>query len=351
MTGEPVDTLRPLVTALKRGQALRLRAGEERKLAMHRNWLLIVALTAATLAACSNNSDGVVEDSRRLPDREVSIVPPTDAPTRAATATDDPNATPTATLTDPPPALTEVADATRVITPTLPPSKTPTNTVEPSVTFTPTFTFTPPPPPTDEPEEQVLLVPTIIYSDEVYVTQVPALDPADSTDSSEVSAPVPGVPREPRQGCSTGIWFFSNPFRADCPLEPARTTDASFQQFEYGYMVWVQAEDAIYVLYDDPQPPRWERYPDDWDERGQPPDPPESNDVQPYSWQPRRGFGLIWRENPQVRQRLGWAIQEWEYSYSMEVQQSHDEFIYMSEPRGALFELIPGGGDWSRYLD
>jgi hypothetical protein len=74
-------------------------------------------------------------------------------------------------------------------------------------------------------------------------------------------------------------------------------------------MIWVGAEDAIYVLYSGEQmTTRWDRFEDEWDpgELDRDPDltPP------PGLQQPIRGFGLVWRTKPYVRERLGWAVDQ-----------------------------------------
>ena len=51
--------------------------------------------------------------------------------------------------------------------------------------------------------------------------------------------------------------------------------------------------------------PRWAQYPDTFVEGD--PESDESLVPPPGLSQPIRGFGMIWRNNPRVRERLGWA--------------------------------------------
>lgn len=99
--------------------------------------------------------------------------------------------------------------------------------------------------------------------------------------------------------------YFFTPAPRRCPLDAPTPTAAAEQQFEGGSMLWLGSEDAIFVLYPDGT---WQRYPDTWDENQPATDPSLNPPAGRY--QPRRGFGLVWREQPGVRQLLGWALGE-----------------------------------------
>lgn len=113
-------------------------------------------------------------------------------------------------------------------------------------------------------------------------------------------------------------------------------------------MIWIGQQDAIYVLYDSANMPRWQVFNDAFEE-GMPDTDPEFDNPPPYTWQPKRGFGLLWREQPVVRERLGWAVIEWETPYEVRVQTGPDGVIYISDVRGGVFALSPDGSDWKRY--
>ncbi len=99
-------------------------------------------------------------------------------------------------------------------------------------------------------------------------------------------------------------WFF-DPAPETCPAEPPQVSLEAEQTFEHGRMIWVQAQDRIYVIFDDGRTPAWARYPDNFEEG----DPERDDSVipPPSLLQPVRGFGLVWRSNERVRDRLGWA--------------------------------------------
>lgn len=217
--------------------------------------------------------------------------------------------------------LVTVDAAYVLVTPTLPPSKTPTRTP----TFTPTPTISPTPTTTATATATQFLLPT---SEIVAVT-------------AQVAAPAARV-------CDS-VWFFREPRPASCPLNPPRVAQGVYQTFQNGYMVWVGGQDAIYVMYNDMQTPRWQVFRDYFQE-GMPESAPEySNAPQSSLWQPRRGFGMLWRANATVRDRIGWATMEWEQGYSVHVQTGSDGAIFISQPANYVFSLFPNGANWTQY--
>lgn len=149
--------------------------------------------------------------------------------------------------------------------------------------------------------------------------------------------------------CPDG-WFFS-PAPDICPAAPALYSVGAEQHFEHGVMVWVQGEDMIYVLYEDDQyTTKWEVYVDEWDE-GDPIDDP--NIVPPPGYyQPLRGFGLVWRDQPFVRERLGWAV-DLEGSYDTAVQRtSYAKYndTYIRAQDGNVWKLWPERSGWEKIV-
>jgi hypothetical protein len=158
-----------------------------------------------------------------------------------------------------------------------------------------------------------------------------------------------GVARLPAaQACETA-WFFDTPAVESCPTAEAVAADGSFMQFENGFMIWSSAEDAIYVLYISEGETRWERFSDDFTE-AIPDVIEELDDLAPaYTFQPRRGMGLVWRENEALQARLGWAVAEYEFPYQVEIQTGDDGTVYVRDWRGGVFALEATGADWQRY--
>lgn len=100
------------------------------------------------------------------------------------------------------------------------------------------------------------------------------------------------------------VWFFG-PAPDACPAAPPQVSIEAEQTFERGRMIWVDTDDRIYVIFEDGLSPAWAQYPDNFREGD--PDRDESLVPPPGLQQPVRGFGLVWRTNERVRERLGWA--------------------------------------------
>ena len=141
-------------------------------------------------------------------------------------------------------------------------------------------------------------------------------------------------------------WFF-DPAPDVCPARSAITTDGAEQPFERGVMLWNRAEDRIYVLFDDDAYPRWQAYEDVFDE-GE--DPASNPDIEPPPglYQPIRGFGMVWRQQTGVRERLGWALAP-ETGYQTMIQRTsyfkYNE-TYIRALDGGVWRLGPEGSEW-----
>lgn len=287
---------------------------------------LIGMIVLAVLVACTPNQ-APFNDGPLLV-QEMTLAPSTSEPTRALSPTPSPLIVGASTIV----LSTNVASPTFqssfvLITPTLPPSKTPTRT--PTVTVPPPPTRTPPPRPTFSSNNGVA---------------TPFFIP---TSGGVVPLPTAIVVNPAQQSCST-IWFFASLVPASCPLNPPLVSAGSFQPFQYGVMIWVAQQDAIYVLYDTVNPPRWQVYNDGFQE-GMPDTDPAFDNPPPSTWQPQRGFGLLWRARPDVSARIGWAVTGAELPYTTQVQIGADGLIFIAEPQGGVYSLRPDGADWQRF--
>lgn len=80
------------------------------------------------------------------------------------------------------------------------------------------------------------------------------------------------------------------------------------QNFERGKMFWIQPVNQIWVTTTDADGVKvWQVYDDTFEEGMIEEDP--SLEPPDGRLQPVRGFGKLWRENPDVRQTLGWATE------------------------------------------
>lgn len=142
-------------------------------------------------------------------------------------------------------------------------------------------------------------------------------------------------------------WFFPNPPDI-CPAGPALITAGAEQHFQAGTMLWSAAEDRIYVLFGDGASPQWTAFTDEWDP-GEPEDNPELQPPTGY-YQPVRGFGQVWREQPSVRDRLGWAIDE-EAAYQTAIQRtSYAKYneTYIRALDGRVWHLKAEHSGWDK---
>jgi hypothetical protein len=106
-----------------------------------------------------------------------------------------------------------------------------------------------------------------------------------------------------------------------CPVLYAPTDmPAAIQQFQNGEMIWFGPPQVrvpggvltptVVAYYQPPwgSAPEFQRFSDTWQE-GRDPETPEVT-VPEGLFAPRRGFGKVWIDNADVRNRIGWAVQE-----------------------------------------
>ncbi len=191
-----------------------------------------------------------------------------------------------------------------------PAQASPTPTPTPTASLTPTLTLTPVVAPSRVPS------PTAVQTDTPTVTPSFTLQPTITASFTPTDTPAPD---EVKLDCDTlPTGGFGQIFQRDpalrqalgCPLGEAgaQSVQVAYQPFENGMMIWVsqwsaQGQKAIYTLVQDGL---YRRYADTWEE-GQ----PESGGEAPPEGrlEPVRGFGAVWREQPEVREWLGWALE------------------------------------------
>lgn len=143
-------------------------------------------------------------------------------------------------------------------------------------------------------------------------------------------------------------WFFDSPPDV-CPSAAPLISDAAEQQFEHGSMIWIKEEDVILVLFDDEIfSPKWLAFSDDWNDGDMVEDP--AIDPPDGYYEPERGFGLVWREQEAVRDRLGWALVP-EVGYETAVQRTSYYKYNHTYPTSAdrmLFHLFAERARWEK---
>lgn len=129
-----------------------------------------------------------------------------------------------------------------------------------------------------------------------------------------------------------------------CPYGPAKAVNSVYQNFEHGFMVWLPASTngnllpQIYVFFADG---RLRLFSDTWTEN----EPEIDDSINPPEnlYQPVRGFGKVWRENPEIREQLGWATQQeftFESVYQSEIRESIPGVAYLRLPNEEIVKLI-----------
>jgi len=129
--------------------------------------------------------------------------------------------------------------------------------------------------------------------------------------------------------------------RLGCPVEVESSKWSAEETFVHGYMFWRQDLLIVYVLYDDHT---WQSYADAWQEGQMEWD---VNIVAPAGlYQPKRGFGKVWREQPGVRGKIGWATTE-ERGLNASYQAYQGGLMLWSDTQGHF--VLYNDGTWERY--
>ncbi|MGI8586366.1 MAG: zf-HC2 domain-containing protein [Chloroflexia bacterium] len=232
-----------------------------------------------------------------------TAVPPTHTPLPAVT-------TVVPTIHTPVPTATVPAPTPRPPTVTPHPESSPTPTVHVVPSATPTHTG---PTPTHTPEPAIATAtPGPVPPCLACPTYTPVVAPSATPAAEPTSTPAAGTTPTTLSTCHyevTGAFgkvYSSVEAVRDalgCPVGSAASLGASVTEpFQSGLMVWNGDRKLIYVF--DSSEMIWQSYPDTWEEG----DPSGGNETPPAGlFAPIRGFGKIWREQPNVRTRLGWA--------------------------------------------
>jgi hypothetical protein len=140
------------------------------------------------------------------------------------------------------------------------------------------------------------------------------------------------------------VWTWYPAVRDDlgCPTDVEKGIWSAEQTFQNGYMFWREDTRRIYVLYDDHT---WQLFTDTWEEG----DPEYDPNIVPPSgfYQPKRGFGKVWREQPGVRDKLGWATGE-ERGFWASIEPFEEGLMIWSDVEGIF--VLYNDGTWKDYL-
>jgi hypothetical protein len=289
---------------------------------MKKLWLI-----AFLLAACTGT-----------PTPQVAVELPTlaELPTITLTDTPVPSATPTDTLT---PTSTFTATAT----------PTPTLTVTPSMTITDTPSRTPTNTPTPTPRQGALFLLAQFADSVTVLPQELRPSPATPFVSEVEGSLTPGVTPLP-VNCAVpppggfGTVFINNPAISGligCPQGAVTSVTSAEQAFERGTMIWLSG--PIYVLYSDG---RLQQFTDTFNASA---DPASGGETPPPGLvEPVRGFGKVWRNNPDVRASLGWGVAA-EAGGSAAMLRFERGWMVDLTQRGDILVLAESAGTWQSY--
>lgn len=289
---------------------------------------------------------------------------PTTLPTGTPEPTLEPTLEPTALANTPEPTAT-------IEQPTNTPEPIPPTSVAATDTPRPQPSNTPKPAPTNTPVPPTKPAPTSTHEPTVTAT---ATLPAPTATPSATATPVvptatpqpPTATPPPNQPCRimpvNGFGLLWNTIaelqvRLGCPTNPEiALLEAVDERFEGGYMFWRADIKKIYVFFGNPNTDMigtWAEYDDTWVE-GEPLPTPvfgtEAAGTPPQGkYVPVRGFGKLWLSNPELQDKLGWALeteqpvtgafQTFEHGYGL---WTNNKIIRL---------MFKTSGLWERYTD
>lgn len=155
---------------------------------------------------------------------------------------------------------------------------------------------------TNTPDPNVLQV-TVTPSNGV--TSVSGQPSATVQPASQVPTVATTEPPTPVASATPGPTATPNVF----PTETRAQLNIAQEDFEHGFMFWISTIKVVWVLNTsatDPNSGTWQTYTDTFVD-GQPEVDPSLTPPGPNLYQPRRGFGKLWRETSGMRDALGWA--------------------------------------------
>ncbi|MBI5880117.1 MAG: hypothetical protein HZB53_20910 [Chloroflexi bacterium] len=307
------------------------------------NRLIALLMLATMLAACGESptvpraTPAPSTPAATIATTVPTVAPPTTPPTAAPTAT---QASPTATSVPPSP-TTAPATATATAT-SVPPAATVTRPLPTPFPVAKVLSFTANPTTTNAIGDQI----TFTWQATGQQAQLCPLFGPGPVDSQCVDVPLSGtrmitvteadlqwvgyVLRARSGGLSElasvrvfmqcrGFreWFMANP-PLRCPVNTAQFSQAAFQRFDHGFMVWTAQPDA-FTVFNDGTPQTVDTYTAVRLKPGASPDNRTGETPPAGRFEPLSGFGMLWRgefvDVPAARARLGWALER-EYAFT-----------------------------------
>jgi hypothetical protein len=143
----------------------------------------------------------------------------------------------------------------------------------------------------------------------VQVTPQPTLAPTIGAVPTGQNTTPTAVVLPPTSGAIPAVTFGPTPTLSAFPTEVRTQLYIAQQDFEHGYMFWISTAKVIWILYygpeDNSKAGEWQSYSDTFVDGEQEMDPALTPPEGKY--QPKRGFGKLWRNSPDIKSALGWA--------------------------------------------
>ena len=290
------------------------------------------------------------------PTKDPGGTPPTVQPATplVPTATIAPRPTSTATvapvIAQPPPTQAQAVVNDPAPAPTatpVPPTAAPQPTAQPAPqpTVAPTATA----PPTLLPTQAATQAPTVTATTSPTVAPTAATPVATATAAPPSPTVTPKLPFEVTGGFGQ-IYTRNDPVRDRVGLPAATETKVggTYQLFEGGLMFWREDTATIYVLFAG-EPGIWYAFADGWV-----PGMAPGGGAGPAAGQfkPQRGFGKVWREQPEVQKRLGYALSADEIGTTLVIQQfEHGLMVWTTASGKPMISVLYENNTYERYED
>lgn len=299
-----------------------------------------------TTVARDHFGNRLLRDYTMIQLRTAQLVAVQEPATATAVAVVTPPAVPTATEPAPPATATVAPPSTVTArseppapAPPGPPAPAPTSPVAPAPT-SPEPTAAPhvaPPTAMSAPSTPTAVAPTS--------TSAPATATPVATTAPTATAP-PKLPYPVAGGF--GLLYDASPTvrsRLGLPTAAAAQVAVSTLQFERGMMYRRGDTSTIYVIFFE-QPGVWYRFADSWTEGS-----PSGGGDGPVAGQylPPRGFGKVWRDNPDFKTRLGYALTPDAQTFTGNAQSFEGGTMLWSQ--GRWIYVLYSDGTYERYAD
>lgn len=293
---------------------------------------------------------------------------PTLQPTPTGTGNDfplSPPTTPILPVATTAPRITPTATQAPVIAPP-PPTQAQAIPGDPAPPQAPTATPVPPtaaPQPTQQPTPQPTVAPSATApptpqstpTPTVTATTPPTVAPTTTVPAATATAAPPSptlTPKLPFEvvGGFEQIYTRNGPVRDRIGLPTATETKVggAYQLFEGGMMFWREDTATIYVLFAG-DPGIWYAFADGWTTGMEP-----GGGAGPATGQfkPQRGFGKVWREQPEVQKRLGYALSADEIGTNLVVQPfEHGLMVWTTASGKPMISVLYENNTYERYED